>query len=239
MGEQNVGSQSEEELQDFMRAILDDIGALEHMLESGVFESGVRRIGAEQEMFLVDHAGSAAPVVMDVLPHLDPEMFTTELARFNLEANMKPANLAGKCLSRMHKELDRAMNDAREACAKHGADVLLAGILPTLQRSDVRIENITPLARYRLLNDIMTGLCEGDFRTIIKGLDELQISHDNILLEACNTSFQVHFQVGPKEFAKLYNLAQAVTGPVLAAAVNSPNAASLLRQSLAPHKRAR
>jgi hypothetical protein len=32
----------------------------------------------------------------------------------------------------------------------------------------------------------------------------------------------VHFQVGPKEFAKLYNLAQAITAPVLAVAVNSP-----------------
>jgi CBS domain-containing protein len=42
------------------------------------------------------------------------------------------------------------------------------------------------------------------------------------MLEACNTSFQVHFQVGAQEFAPLYNLAQAVTAPVLAAAVNSP-----------------
>ena len=42
------------------------------------------------------------------------------------------------------------------------------------------------------------------------------------MMEACNTSFQLHFQVAPAEFAELYNLAQVVTGPVLAAAVNSP-----------------
>ena len=46
--------------------------------------------------------------------------------------------------------------------------------------------------------------------------------HDNIMMESCNTSFQIHFQVNPKEFATLYNLAQAITAPVLAAAVNSP-----------------
>ncbi len=34
--------------------------------------------------------------------------------------------------------------------------------------------------------------------------------------------FQIHLQVGAREFASLYNLAQAVTAPVLAAAVNSP-----------------
>src|SRR6185503_10148427 len=56
----------------------------------------------------------------------------------------------------------------------------------------------------------------------IKGLDELQITHDNIMMESCNTSFQVHFQTSPAEFASHYNLAQAITAPVLAAAVNSP-----------------
>lgn len=38
-----------------MRALLDDVQALETMLEEGMIEEGVRRIGAEQEMFLVDH----------------------------------------------------------------------------------------------------------------------------------------------------------------------------------------
>jgi CBS domain-containing protein len=42
------------------------------------------------------------------------------------------------------------------------------------------------------------------------------------MLEACNTSFQLHFQVAPEEFARRYNIAQAVAAPVLAAAVNSP-----------------
>jgi CBS domain-containing protein len=42
------------------------------------------------------------------------------------------------------------------------------------------------------------------------------------MLEACNTSFQVHFQVSPENFAKNYNIAQTITAPLLAAAVNSP-----------------
>ena len=62
----------------------------------------------------------------------------------------------------------------------------------------------------------------GPFSIHIKGLDELQITHDNIMMESCNTSFQVHFQTSPAEFALHYNLAQAITAPVLAAAVNSP-----------------
>jgi len=43
-----------------------------------------------------------------------------------------------------------------------------------------------------------------------------------MMMESCNTSFQIHFQVGPREFAAAYNIAQAISAPVLAAAVNSP-----------------
>ena len=48
------------------------------------------------------------------------------------------------------------------------------------------------------------------------------MAHDNVMLESANTSFQIHFQVTPDEFARLYNIAQAITGPVLACAANSP-----------------
>src|SRR5690606_40193753 len=40
--------------------------------------------------------------------------------------------------------------------------------------------------------------------------------------ESCNTSFQVHLQVDPDDFAHAYNVAQTVTAPVMAAAVNAP-----------------
>jgi CBS domain-containing protein len=98
----------------------------------------------------------------------------------------------------------------------------LTGILPTLRKSDLGLDNMTPLPRYFALNRAMQRMRGSkDFHVLIKGKDELEISHDNVMLEAANTSFQVHFQVGAPEFAKLYNLAQAVTAPVLAAGVNS------------------
>ena len=88
--------------------------------------------------------------------------------------------------------------------------------------SDLTLDNMTPVPRYRALNDAMVSMRGGKFRCNIKGIDEFYVEHDNVMLEACNTSFQIHFQVAPDEFARLYNLAQAVTAPVLAAAVNSP-----------------
>jgi len=81
---------------------------------------------------------------------------------------------------------------------------------------------MTPRERYRILNQALTRLQRGTFEFYIRGTDELHLRHDSMMVEAANTSFQIHFQVDPEDFARLYNVAQAVTGPVLAAAVNSP-----------------
>ena len=52
MGEHNVEQELDErKLHEFMQALLADLRALAFMLEHGCIESGVRRIGAEQEMF--------------------------------------------------------------------------------------------------------------------------------------------------------------------------------------------
>ena len=223
MGDLQPGEHSEADLRrSFVRAVIADLAALQRMLEERVIESGVRRIGVEQEMFLVDRGGGPAPLAMEVLETLDDPRFTTELARFNLEANLPPYRLGGDCLRRLHKDLDNVLSMARAAAAVNGAEVLLTGILPTLQPRDLTLENMTPKERYFALNDAMVRLRGSDFHVHIKGIDEFFMAADNVMLEACNTSFQIHFQAGPENFVGLYNLAQAITGPVLAAAVNSP-----------------
>ncbi len=223
MGEQDVKETTDDISQRvFVKALLDDVNALEDMLESDKFETGVRRIGAEQEMFLVDRTMGPAPVATDILARTDDPRLTTELARFNLEANTTPYVFGGDCLRKLEAELVDVVAKARAVANECGAHVLLVGILPTLRKADLGLDNMTPNPRYFALNRAMSKLRGGDFHVLIKGLDELETTHDNVMLESCNTSFQVHFQVAPQEFARLYNVAQAVTAPVLAAAVNSP-----------------
>jgi CBS domain-containing protein/gamma-glutamylcysteine synthetase len=223
MGEHNVEPHFDETAsQTFMKALLEDLRALEYMIEHNLLESGVARIGAEQEMFLIDGNSRPAPLSLDVLDLAQDSRLTTEIARFNLEANLTPLSLTGHCFQQMEQELNELLSLVRESAAKLGGDVLLSGILPTLQKSDLTLENLAPLPRYHQLNDGVIALRGGPFSIHIKGVDELQLTHDNIMMESCNTSFQVHFQTSPAQFASHYNLAQAITAPVLAAAVNSP-----------------
>ncbi len=222
MGEHNVEQYDEKKYQAFTRALLEDLRALAFMLEDGRVESGVRRIGAEQEMFLIDREMRPAPVAIDVLTKADNAQLTTEIARFNLEANLTPRSLSGSCFRQMEGELRELIAKARDAAESLNADVLLAGILPTLQQSDLTLDNLTPIARYYELDRGVIRLRGGAFSIYIKGLDELHITHDNIMMESCNTSFQIHYQTSAGDFVRDYNVAQAITGPVLAAAVNSP-----------------
>lgn len=213
---------TEEQLRAFMKAILADVHALERMLAEDRFETGIRRIGAEQEMFLLDRAGRAwcgADAMMKKLAH---PQFTYELAQFNLECNLHPQVFGGKCLSTMEAELQGLVHKAREAARDMGGGVVLTGILPTLRRSDLTLASMVQNPRFLALNRAITALRGGEFQFRIKGVDEFEMTHDNVMLESCNTSFQVHFQVGPREFAKLYNVAQAITAPVLSVATNSP-----------------
>ncbi|MEZ5314421.1 MAG: glutamate-cysteine ligase family protein [Thermoanaerobaculia bacterium] len=222
MGEQEVKELNSESLRGFTRRLIGDLQALETMLRSGAIETGVRRIGAEQELFLVDRAFNPAPLAMEMIERLGDHHFTTELARFNLEFNTDPLDFGGDCLRRMEQQLTGFLAQAREAAHSLGADVVMAGILPTLDISDLTLENMTPKPRYFALNEAMRRLRGSAYEFYIKGTDELIIRHESVMVEACNASFQAHFQVGPEEFSSLYNLTQAVAAPVLAAACNSP-----------------
>ncbi len=223
MGEHNVSTKNDAyQARAFMKSLLADVAALEHMIETGRIESGVCRIGAEQEMFLIDRAMRPAPVALEVLKNANDRRLTTELGKFNLEANLSPRPLAGRGLREMEEELSDLMAIASRAVKSCDADVLLTGILPTIRQSDLTPDNMCPIPRYHELSRALNQLRGRAFDIHIKGLDELYATHDNLMFESCCCSFQVHLQVGPEEFARLYNLAQAISGPLLAVTANSP-----------------
>lgn len=210
------------EMQEFMRQLLGDVRAFEHMLNNNWFETGVKRIGAEQEMCLVDKFGKPHNTNMAIMKDFHPEWLTTELAQFNLECNLTPQDFNGKSISVMEAELNSYLQQLRVEAAKKGSSILLTGILPTLRKSDLSMDNLTPKPRYRALMEALRALRGEDYEVRVDGIDELSIRHDSPLLEACNTSFQVHLQVNPSNFVQMYNIALGIAGPTMAMSANSP-----------------
>lgn len=215
----------EDEIREFNRAILADVRALERMLDDAeIFEPGLPRFGVEQEMYLVSASPPhrPEPVGVEILEAQDDPRVTSELARFNLEANLDPMPLRGGFLERLEEELRGVLAAIDGQARDLGARVLLAGILPTLRHRDLRHTNMTPELRYELLNDALRRLRGEHFHVFIRGLDLFEETFDSVMLEAANCSVQLHLQVDPQRFTRLYNLAQLISAPLLAAASNSP-----------------
>lgn len=223
MGDLNVRiAKSKAQSQKFVRHLLEDVQAMEYMLEHSWFEDDITRIGAEQELCIVDDTMKPAHRNLELLEKIGDDDIVTELAKFNIELNLEPQELKGDCFSKLENEIlekIRKVNDVAE-----GMDIktVITGILPTIRKSDVAQENITPLERYKLLIKVLNKLKGSKVELQLGGTDELSVSHDSALMEACNTSFQVHLQVKPQEFVQKYNLAQIISAPVMAIAANSP-----------------
>lgn len=226
MGEQRVSLVTEDEqMHRFVKSLLKDVQALEYMLENDWFENDIVRIGAEQEMCLVNQYDyKPACIVVEALERLDKyPWIETELAKFNLEIGLDPREFSTDCLSAMEKEILFKLDIIKKGIKDLDAKVLLCGILPTIRKFDMSMDNLTPKKRYyALMNAINMQLEATAYELRVSGIDELLIKHDSPFIEAVNTSFQVHLQVAPKDFVKLYNISQTLAAPVMAIGANSP-----------------
>ena len=222
MGSFNVRKIEDSERAQFISHLLKDIQALELMIDRGLIERGVTRIGAEQEFCLVKPDFSPSTLALDILEDINDPHFTTELARYNLEINLDPVELKSDCFAQVKQQLILMLEKARKAAAAYDNKIVLAGILPTIRKQELTLDYLTPINRYHILNEIMLNLRGGDFSLHLQGVDELTVLHDSILFESCNTSFQMHLQIDPDDMVQSYNWAQAIAGPVLAICANSP-----------------
>jgi len=206
----------------FTKYLLRDVQALSRMLEEDWFETEQICIGAEQELCLVDDHGKPSSSNLEVLEKMNHPAFTTELAKFNIEANLDPLPFTGNCFSDMENNLSGLLADMRRIGDEMGVYSVMTGILPTIRRFDLNLKNLTPLERYYSLIEAVNNMRGGSYELRLEGHDELNVMMESALIEACNTSFQVHLQIRPDDFVRRYNIAQAVAAPVMAVSTNSP-----------------
>ncbi|GJM28838.1 MAG: hypothetical protein DHS20C17_14730 [Cyclobacteriaceae bacterium] len=210
------------DLRQYTQQLFHDVEALEAMTSRGMIEEGVHRMGAEQELCLIDKHGGPVPVAEKMLSEIDDPHFTTELARFNLEINLDPLELYGDCFAKLEKDLGQLLRRCQQAGELHYCTPLLTGILPTLRSKDLDLKSMTNRQRYGALNQAILAMRKSAQQFHIQGTDELYTSSDSVMFESCNTSFQIHYQAGAIDFASYYNWAQTIAGPVLAACTNAP-----------------
>ncbi|MEO0340035.1 MAG: hypothetical protein AAF242_12570, partial [Bacteroidota bacterium] len=223
MGDLAVKSISNRQVRNtFLKHLLKDVEILDHMLRDDWFEKAPIRIGAEQELAITNLDFSPSCRSIDILEASDDPHLTSEIAQFNLELNLDPFELKGDCFSQMKLQLDQLLSDLYQLAQKHDQQVVLTGILPTINRNHLDQKYMMPYERYKLLSDLFRKWRGSDFEIHIQGRDELIAKLDSVLFEACNTSFQLHLQIPADQFVQKYNWAQQIAGPVLSIMCNSP-----------------
>ena len=214
---------SERDFAEFRSALVRETRLLKHWFDDNNFSHTSGVAGFELEAWLIDSSGQPAPVNTDFLSHLDSEWVSPELSLFNVELNVRPAELHGDVFSRLHDDLQRNWLHCRSIAEQMGIDLMMIGILPSVQESQLVLANMSRMKRYRALNEQVFRHRKGRPLLLdIVGREHLRTTHYNVMLEAAATSFQLHLQVNMENAVRYYNAAIIASAPVLAVSVNSP-----------------
>lgn len=218
---QNLKGNKKQRMQ-FISNLLDEVEALDIMIGENLIKNDVRRIGAEQEICILNEEYDPGKNAVELLQKIKEPGFTTELAVYNLELNLDPLELKAGCFYTIHETLLKKLNAAAVVAEQNKSHLLISGILPTIRNEHINLEYLTPLPRYHFMNEMLRKLRGDDFRIFLRGVDDISLRNNTVMLEACNTSFQMHLQIDPKDFPRMYNWALIISAPVLAVSTNSP-----------------
>ena len=154
MGNLNVTKlKTKKDRANYIHHLLNDIEALDIMIDKGLIEEEPIRIGAEQEFCLVNNQFLPESKSLEILKDIDDAHFTTEIGNYNLEINLDTLKLGEDCFSKLHKHLESLLEKAKEVASKKGVKIILTGILPSLSVNNVDEKSMTDVKRYSFLNE--------------------------------------------------------------------------------------
>ena len=213
---------SADDYKQFNRRIHDQVDILKEVIQRPDFGQGERCIGAELEVYLIDEKSDVSPINVELIDAMGDPQFTTELNKYNLEANFSPVKAAGKPFNALTLEMLSKFHILSNAAEKFNTRPLAIGILPTLHHHHLTSEYMTDMGRYRLLNRELLRLRGEPFHIQIEGDSEsVDFTTPEICVEGANTSLQVHLMTSVEDFAKTYNAAQLTLPMAVGVAANS------------------
>lgn len=206
----------------FRQHLRDETTRLADWLASDIQTHDSRYAGLELEAWLVDKTMRPAAINDAFLNILNDPLANAELAKFNIEFNTDPVPLTGSVLSHLHTQLQNAWSNASQQAQKLDSELLMIGILPTLQQGDLNVLNMSNLNRYRALNEQILAARGEPVQLDISGLEHLKLTHHDVMLESAATSLQLHTQVPVNVAHHFYNASMIASAAVVAVSANSP-----------------
>jgi gamma-glutamyl:cysteine ligase YbdK (ATP-grasp superfamily) len=217
---------TEADLARFQASLNRETSLAQQIFQEGGFAETEATAGFELEAWLVDRNLYPVPCNQSFLQRLADPLVVAELSRFNFEVNGAPHVLQGQALRRLQQQLQNTWSRCVDTAHADQATAIAIGTLPTLRDRDLNLDTMTPSMRYTALNRQVFKARQG--RPIKLHIDQgvngqsLASSHDDVMLEAATTSFQVHLQVPASKVARYLNASMLLSAPLLALSANSP-----------------
>lgn len=212
-----------EDFSRFRQKLDDETALLKKVFDDQAFSRRGNVAGFELEAWLLDQQGNPWAKNDRFLTELANPLVVPELARFNIELNGSPCALTGNVFSRLHDELSATWQHCRSTADRLGCDLLTIGTCPTAPVDLFVDANMSGMLRYKSLNDRVMALRDGQKLAIdIDGEDRLSLQHDDVMLEAAATSFQIHLQCQPERAVRDFNASLIASAPLVAVAANAP-----------------
>ncbi len=209
--------------QQFSARLKEETALLKDWFNSQQFSTSALTAGYELEAWLINKTGNPVAINEAFLKQANNALLSPELAKFNIELNVEPEPLSRKVLSTFEHKLDKLWQQCSTTAHSLNSNILGIGILPTLQDKDLTLDNISLLDRYKALNEQVLRQRNGlEIELNINGIDHLQVSHKDVMLEAAATSLQIHIQVPQDAAARYYNASILLSAPMVAISANSP-----------------
>jgi len=207
----------------FEQALHTETALLESWFEQGRFSSTPPTVGLELEAWLLDEELTPAPCNSDFLNRLNHTLVVPELARFNVEFNSSPLPLQGSPFTQLADELTTTWEQSAKVASTLDQQLAMIGTLPTLRESDLCLNNMSNLQRYRALNEQVMRMRQGSpLHFEIEGRERLDLLHDDVMMEAATTSLQIHLQVPFRQSVEAFNCAIRLSAPMAALCANAP-----------------
>jgi hypothetical protein len=207
----------------FHQKLQQETNLLNRLIEQNACSTRQPVAGFEIEAWLVDENMRPSPINEHFLATLNHPLASAELAKFNIEFNSTPTPLMDDVFSCLHEQLQATWSAADQHAQTLGCKVVMIGILPTLEQSDLNLSNMSNMNRYRALNEQVLHARRGKpIHIDIAGAEHLKFDHDDVMLESATTSFQLHIQLPLSIAHHFYNASIIASAPVVALSANAP-----------------
>jgi len=196
---------------------------LRSLFAKGAFDNSSRMLGYELELCLADDNGNPSKTNTRIIDATGNPLFTTELARFNMEINGNVFPYRGNVFGEIESDLTALFRQAEDAAGELGSQIGMFGVFPSVTREHLDPAGyMTELHRYKLLNRQLLNMRGRPVQLFLDGEEQLNIEKHDVMLEALATSLQIHTQVPFDEIVPTYHAGLWSSMLILAATANSP-----------------